>query len=131
MRFFYLLIILSSIISCENYSNSKLSKEKSHESKIKERKTSEPTPKKEILLNDQEYKIITQKDVQLGWGYQILKKNKLIITQKQIPAIQGNFGFISEEESKLVANLVIQKMSNGEFPPSITIEELNRLGIHY
>lgn len=67
----------------------------------------------------------------MGWGYRIYKGNKLIIDQKVIPAIAGIRRFKTEEEAKIIGDLVIKKMrTDGDFP-SITILELDSLKIIY
>jgi hypothetical protein len=65
-----------------------------------------------------------------GWGYQILKNNKAIINQPYIPAIQGNRVFSTEDKAKKTGEFVLKKIQNGEFPPIVTVEELDSLGIN-
>lgn len=63
-----------------------------------------------------------------GWGYSITVDNKLFIKQTQIPAIQGNKSFATEEDAAKVAELVIKKIAKNE-TPAVTKEELKQLGI--
>ena len=63
-----------------------------------------------------------------GWGYSITVDNKLFIKQDQIPAIQGNKSFASEEDAAKVAELVITKIAKNE-TPAVTKVELKQLGI--
>jgi len=53
----------------------------------------------------------------------------LLISQKSIPALPGNDGFKEQAQAMQVAELVMQKIRNGEMPPTVTVEELNALGI--
>lgn len=61
------------------------------------------------------------------WGYDIYKDSKLFIHQPNIPAMEGNRGFSSEQKAIAVANLTIQKLRQGIMPPTIRIEELDSL----
>lgn len=63
------------------------------------------------------------------WGYEIFAEGKLMISQKSIPALPGNNGFQEQEQAMQVAELVMQKIRKGEMPPTVTVEELNALGI--
>jgi len=75
------------------------------------------------------YTVITEEDAVLGWGYQILKDGKMVIIQKHIPAIQGKKGFNSKEDAEKTAYLTIDKIKKGSFPPTVSIEELDSLGV--
>ncbi|MCX6232799.1 MAG: DUF4907 domain-containing protein [Bacteroidetes bacterium] len=59
-----------------------------------------------------------------GWGYDILKDNKVIIHQPNIPAIEGNHLFRTDAEARKIAVLVVEKLKNNIFPPSLTKEEV-------
>lgn len=63
-----------------------------------------------------------------GWGYTITVNNKLFIKQTEIPAIEGNKGFATEEDAAKVAQLVINKIAKNE-SPAVKKEELQKLGI--
>ncbi len=63
------------------------------------------------------------------FGYYIFIDGQMVIAQKAIPAIPGNQGFISESEARKTAGLAIQKMKQGEMLPTISIPELQKLGI--
>jgi hypothetical protein len=67
----------------------------------------------------------------IGYGYEILYEGKVMIRQPHIPAVQGNQGFISSIEAEKVANLVVDKLSRGVSPPSVSTEELDKIGIKY
>ena len=66
-----------------------------------------------------------------GWGYYICENGKQIINQETIPGVPGNQGFISSDEALKVAELVRSKMEKGTFPPTISEEELQKLGISW
>lgn len=86
------------------------------------------------LLNKEKNKIAYQLEtVKSGnvWGYCIKKDNKTIISQTHIPSIKGINYFQSEKDAKKVGNLMLFKINNGIFPPSISKEELDSLSIKY
>lgn len=64
-----------------------------------------------------------------GWGYDVLVDGKVYVHQPHIPAIQGNYSFRSSEDAKKIATLVIYKLKNNIVPPSLSVEEIDSLGI--
>ncbi len=66
-----------------------------------------------------------------GWGYSISEKGKRIIDQQTIPGVPGNQGFQTSEDAQKVAELVIEKLEKGVFPPTVSEEELQKLGISW
>ena len=75
------------------------------------------------------YQVIAVEISASGWGYQILKDGKLIINQEQIPAIQGIQFFKSEEDAIKTGELALKKIKGQVFPPTISIQELDSLGV--
>ncbi|MCF2504658.1 DUF4907 domain-containing protein [Dyadobacter sp. CY107] len=69
--------------------------------------------------------------VESGWGYRVLDKGTPIIEQRSVPGIPGNNGFKDEKSALKTAKLVEQKLEKGIFPPSISMSELDSLGIDY
>ena len=68
----------------------------------------------------------------VGFGYCILADGHVYIWQNTIPGIPGNQGFESVEKAERCAGLVIQKIKDGESPPTITEEDLkNNQLIHH
>ena len=61
------------------------------------------------------------------WGYDIYIEKRLFIHQPSIPGLPGNEGFKIKADADKVARLVIKKIKKGEMPPSVTIEEMNKL----
>ncbi|NTW32333.1 MAG: DUF4907 domain-containing protein [Bacteroidetes bacterium] len=64
-----------------------------------------------------------------SWGYNIFIDGKQYIRQPNIPALNGNRGFADEESAKKIAGLVIIKIKKNILPPSISINELDSLGV--
>jgi len=75
------------------------------------------------------YSIETFENARENWGYKILNEGNLFINQPHIPAIQGNKGFKSSNDAEKAANLIIYKLEAGIIPPTITVEELDSLGV--
>ena len=63
------------------------------------------------------------------FGYDILLYGRPFIHQPSIPGLPGNEGFTTRERARKVAELVLEKIRRNEMPPSVTPEELNRLGV--
>jgi hypothetical protein len=97
-------------------------------SEVKEVETNEVTSTKK-KDNSPEYTVITVELPESGWGYQILQDGKLAIDQKHIPAIQGYKSFSSKEKAEITANFIVGKMKRGIFPPTLSEEELDSLGV--
>lgn len=64
-----------------------------------------------------------------GFGYSITKEGARIIYQPTIPGVSGMVGFNDSLQAISVARLVISKMQNGVFPPSILSTELDSLKV--
>ena len=84
-------------------------------------------PKNLSEAADIQLKIISSENE--TFGYNILVNDKTIIHQPNIPAVSGNQGFQTREDAKKVGKLVIQKLRNKKFPPTITVDELDSLGV--
>lgn len=65
-----------------------------------------------------------------GFGYQILKKEKVFIDQPFIPAVIGEQQFKDSLQALKTANLVIKKITKKSFP-RISIDELDSMKIEY
>lgn len=63
-----------------------------------------------------------------GWGYEILIDQKIYISQKCIPVIDGNQVFKSKHDALKVGEIVIRKLRNN-VTPTVTKEELMNLKI--
>lgn len=61
-----------------------------------------------------------------SFGYSIYADGHLYIQQNSIPAVPGNKGFTDTATAAKCAQLVIQKIKQGEMPPSLTAEELKK-----
>lgn len=66
---------------------------------------------------------------EFGWGYQILNNGQLYINQPHIPSVQGNKGFDSKDKAIKTAEYIINKLENNIFPPTVSPQELDSLGV--
>jgi hypothetical protein len=58
------------------------------------------------------------------FGYDIISSGKKIIHQPNIPCIESNVGFSSRLKAEAIAKIVVKKMTLGEFPPTLKINEI-------
>jgi len=63
------------------------------------------------------------------YGYDIILNGSVFIHQPNIPGLPGNKGFSSIDKAEKVADFVINKIRNNIMPPSITMDELNKLNV--
>lgn len=64
-----------------------------------------------------------------GFGYDILIDGQIYVHQPTIPAIGGNQTFKSSSDAQRAADLVISKIRQGILPPTVSIEELQTIGV--
>lgn len=64
----------------------------------------------------------------VGWGYSIYEGTKEFIRQPHIPAIQGTQGFATKDQADRVAKEVVRKLDNGIMPPTLSVDEMQKLG---
>ena len=75
----------------------------------------------------QSYHLKTFK-VNNGWGYTILKNDKVIIKQDIIPGIPVKKPFTTEKDAEIVGELMVEKLKNKKIP-SISYKELQINGV--
>ncbi|MGB0932875.1 MAG: DUF4907 domain-containing protein [Lishizhenia sp.] len=92
-------------------------------------KVSTPQEKQKSLETKRSYTFQTFETTDFGWGYCIFKGEKKILNQPHIPAVQGNRGFQSQEDAKKVAKLVVKKINQGNFPPTVSEQEMLEIGV--
>lgn len=91
--------------------------------------TEETSENTNAVSSEEKYEVITTVNPDQTYGYQILKDGKLMIDQKNIPAIQGIQGFSSKKDAETTASFAIEKIKKGAFPPTISVDELDSLGV--
>lgn len=64
-----------------------------------------------------------------GFGYDILRNDALYIHQPNIPAVAGDAGFSSAQNAQKTAKLVVYKIQHHILPPTVSIHELDSLGV--
>ena len=85
---------------------------------------------KKLVVPKQKIQLKTFK-TDAGWGYDILKDDKIFIHQQFIPAIEGYKGFKNKDEAEKVGEITIERIKKGKGGglPQITLEELDSLHI--
>ena len=78
-------------------------------------------------ISANEYDLETYK-VENGWGYNIFKKNKMIIKQDIIPGIPVKKPFATEKDAIIIGELMVEKLKNKKIP-SISFKELQINGV--
>ena len=63
------------------------------------------------------------------FGYDILLYGRPLVHQSNIPGLPGNEGFTTRERAQTVAEFVVKRIRNNEMPPTVTIEDLNNMGV--
>lgn len=63
------------------------------------------------------------------FGYDILLYKRPLVHQPNIPGLPGNDGLTTWERAQTVAEFVVKKIRNNEMPPTVTIEDLNTMGV--
>jgi hypothetical protein len=63
------------------------------------------------------------------YGYDILLYKRPFVHQPNIPGLPGNEGFTTNERAKTVAEFVVKKIRNNEMPPTVSIEDLNKMDV--
>ena len=63
------------------------------------------------------------------FGYDILLYGRPLVHQPNIPGLPGNEGFTTKERAQTVAEFAVKKIRNNEMPPTVTIEDLNKMGV--
>ncbi len=61
--------------------------------------------------------------------YDVLADGRLMIHQASAPGLPGNKGFKTKADAEKVAKLVISKIRKGEMPPTVTVEEMQKLKV--
>jgi hypothetical protein len=88
-----------------------------------------PVAKKICAITDTTFRIFYAQG--LGYGFDILIGEKILIHQPFIPAAQGNKSFASKSDATKTARLMLVKLKQHEMPPTISIAELDSLHIHH
>jgi hypothetical protein len=71
------------------------------------------------------YKIINAPEQ--TYCYDVYTDDRLMIHQTSAPGLPGNKGFRTKADAEKVAKLVINKIKNGELPPTVSVEEMKKL----
>ncbi|TND09140.1 MAG: hypothetical protein FD123_1543 [Bacteroidetes bacterium] len=82
-----------------------------------------------LVVEAKTFEVKTDEGKPWGWGYDLYVDGKKTIHQNIIPAVQGNQPFATEQDARKVGDFAADKMmKTGEFP-TISVEELQEMGI--
>jgi hypothetical protein len=129
------LILISSMISCKSQQSSQETTKpdvvagKTIEEPKEVAKSSDTTKPKDNPYKNAKIDIVTYKVDTLGWGYDILLWSSRYVHQPSIPALPGNRGFAEDSLARKAAEFIVKKIRNNIIPPSVTIQELDSLGV--
>lgn len=144
---FFLLAILF-LISCtngkeenenaeNNFSEIKSENPVSHE-ELEARELQEPVneapkqnPYKDANIQVRIFKNDTMKPVSeyKGYGYNILINEALTVHQPHKPGVPGMMGFKSVADAKKAGDFIAYKIRNNIMPPTVSMQELDSLGV--
>ncbi len=86
-------------------------------------------PKEPNPYENAKIEVKTFKSDSTGWGYDVCLYGSVYVHQPQVPAVNGNKTFATEEDAKKTGELVAHKIRNNIMPPALTIKELDSLGV--
>lgn len=90
---------------------------------------SHPTDSAANPFNGKELTAEAYENGNLGWGYSISIDGKKTINQSNVPGVEGKKGFKTKEQALKTADFVIYKIRHNFFPPTVTMKELDSLGV--
>jgi len=92
-------------------------------------------PKEDMIIQeenpyvDADIKAVIISSENNTFGYDVYLHDAVLIHQPSRPGLPGNAGFATENDAMKVAKLVIKKIRNNEMPPTVTMQELQELGV--
>lgn len=130
MRHFYFLSIFCLTLSFASCSDQPQTEKKdSMPAQTAEHDSVQPGPARPLQVEARTFEATDSTGKKTGWGYDLYVDGKRTIHQPIIPAVSGNSAFHSEADAKKTGDYAAQKfMRTGQFP-SITLDELDSLGI--
>ena len=63
------------------------------------------------------------------FGYDIFINGQPALHQPHIPALPGNKGFTTKERAQKVAEFVVKKIRKNNMPPTVSVDDLNKMGV--
>jgi hypothetical protein len=120
-NYIYTLLIISSLSSCST----------GNEVKNDEKMSLEIVKVNNPIIEEvsETFSVKATFSPEFGWGYQILNNGELYINQPHIPSVQGNKGFETKDKAIKTAEYILNKLKNNIFPPTVSPQELDSLGV--
>lgn len=142
-KYIFLLPAVTFLFACNNGKNESKTEKKDSTAEVKsanpmqmeEKEMKEMAEKqKNAKPAENPYKnskidVATSKNKDGSWGYSIAIDGRTYIVQPNIPPLPGNKGFNTADEAKKTGEFVGYKIRNNIMPPSVTVAELDSLGV--
>lgn len=110
------------------FSQIAISAEKAGDEKEKKQEIKEQVKEKKNPYANAQITTRIIPSVNKTFGYEILLYGRPLVRQLNIPALPGNEGFSTKEQAQKVAGFVAKKVKSNEMPPTVTIDDLRRMG---
>ncbi|HTI94446.1 MAG TPA: DUF4907 domain-containing protein [Puia sp.] len=95
------------------------------------RGTDRPAREVRTLAADSVYEVRVYATQGSGYGYAVYRHGRKMIDQPHIPVVQCLQAFATEMDARRVAGLVKRKLEENSFLPTVSLQELDSLGITY
>lgn len=126
MKIIVLIILVLVFVSCED-AVPKKSSEKSPENE--DLTLTDKPVEAEKREKDSSVCEVRTVENSLGWGYEVWQNGAMVIKQEHIPAVQGIHAFSSQEQAQKAAEIIKAKIEQGIFPPTMSMAELQSIGV--
>jgi Na+-transporting methylmalonyl-CoA/oxaloacetate decarboxylase gamma subunit len=130
MKFIALIILVLVFVSCGDAANKKNPENKPKNSTKNEGVSQKDKPVEAEIRekNTSVYEVRTVENAS-GWGYEVWQDGAMVIKQEHIPAVQGIRAFSSQEQAQKAAEIIKAKLDQGIFPPTMSMAELQSIGV--
>jgi hypothetical protein len=130
MKFIVLIILGLIFVSCGDAANKKNPENSPKNSTKNEALSVKDKPVEDEIRekNTSVYDVRTVENAS-GWGYEVWQHGAMVIKQEHIPAVQGIRAFSSQEQAQKAAEIIKAKLDQGIFPPTMSMAELQSIGV--
>lgn len=131
LNYYTLLLITASILFCLSCTDNKSEGENETQNlpadTLKPKENPYKNAKIEVIVFDND--TLKQEAKYTGYGYAILVFGERQVNQPHKPGMPGLNGFKTADDAKKVGEFVAYKIRNNIMPPTVSIQELDSLGV--